>query len=149
MSTPQQTTSCPKCGQKNPAGAKFCNNCGTALPAVAPSPAGAGVPATAGGPPLHMAGVKHAKGHRDTPFYFYVFATLAVITVLEVLITRVGVEWFKVLGLVVMSIVKFAMVAMFFMHLKGDKRYFTLVFVGPLLLGVGILLTLYALFQKF
>ena len=47
----------------------------------------------------------------------------------------------------VLSVVKFALVAMFFMHLKFDHRLFSTMFVVGVLLATGILIALLALFR--
>ncbi len=51
--------------------------------------------------------------------------------------------------LLVLSATKFAIVAMYFMHLKFDSKLFSGLFVGGILLTSGILLTLLALFDVF
>ncbi|PZC48900.1 MAG: cytochrome c oxidase subunit 4 [Chloroflexi bacterium] len=48
-----------------------------------------------------------------------------------------------------MSAVKFAVVAMFYMHLKFDNRIFSALFVGGVLLAGIIILTLISLFAVF
>ena len=48
-----------------------------------------------------------------------------------------------------MSLVKFIIVAMFYMHLKFDNRLFTMLFVAGLGLGTGLLVTLGTLFRIF
>jgi azurin len=48
--------------------------------------------------------------------------------------------------LIVMSAVKFALVVMFYMHLKFDHRLFTWLFVGCLTLATSVVLALMALF---
>ncbi len=47
--------------------------------------------------------------------------------------------------LLVMSAAKFALVVLFFMHLRYDSRALALLFCGPLLLASGIALALMAL----
>ena len=47
--------------------------------------------------------------------------------------------------LIVLSALKFALVAMFFMHLKFDNRLFTSLFVGGLILAGGLLISLLVL----
>lgn len=51
--------------------------------------------------------------------------------------------------LLVLSATKFAIVAMYFMHLKFDSKLFSALFVGGILLTSGILLTLLTLFGVF
>ena len=48
--------------------------------------------------------------------------------------------------LIVMSAFKFALVIMFYMHLKADSRFFTFLFGAPLLLATGVLVALLLLF---
>lgn len=48
-----------------------------------------------------------------------------------------------------MSAVKFAIVAMFYMHLKFDDRIFSALFVGGVLLAGAMILTLISLFAVF
>ena len=84
-----------------------------------------------------------------TPFKYVAIALiLAVITAVEVAI--VYQDFLKdILGpvLVILSAAKFAMVAMFYMHLRFDNRLFSVMFVGGLLLAVAVLITLLALFR--
>lgn len=88
--------------------------------------------------------VEHAEEH-STRFYWIIGAILAVITVVEVLVTFVlgGIPLLAVL--LVLSVVKGAAVVMFFMHLRGDARAFKFLFVAPFLLAVSMLLALMAL----
>ena len=51
--------------------------------------------------------------------------------------------------LLIMSAVKFAVVVMFYMHLKYDHKLFRALFVGPLIVAVITLLALLMLFAKF
>jgi cytochrome c oxidase subunit 4 len=76
-----------------------------------------------------------------------VAAVLAVITAVEIAVFYITVLA-RVLAptLIVLSIAKFALVVMFFMHLRFDHRVFRWLFVGPLVLAVSIVLVLMALF---
>ena len=51
--------------------------------------------------------------------------------------------------LVVLSAAKFALVAMFYMHLRYDAKLFSGLFVGGLVLAVAIGLALLGLFKFF
>ncbi|MCC6316376.1 MAG: cytochrome C oxidase subunit IV family protein [Gemmatimonadaceae bacterium] len=51
--------------------------------------------------------------------------------------------------LLTMSAVKFAMVVMFYMHLKYDHKLFRALFTGPLIVAILTLLGLLLLFAKF
>ena len=95
------------------------------------------------------AGTAHT-GHPTPLTYFKVAMVLAAITAMEV-----GVFYIEGLGkgiipiLVIMSGIKFALVAMFYMHLRYDARLFTGLFVGGLALAVVVVLALLALFKFF
>ena len=47
--------------------------------------------------------------------------------------------------LLALSAVKFALVAMYFMHLKGDSKLFTGVFVFPLIIAATVIVAMIAL----
>ena len=78
--------------------------------------------------------------------YVRVALILTAITGLEV-----GVIYIRFLTpiivplLLVMAIAKFALVVMFFMHLRYDPRPLTSVFVGPLIMATALGLSLIAL----
>jgi len=76
--------------------------------------------------------------------YVLVFVALAVITALEVGVTYLPVP--RVPVLVPLALIKAGLVALFYMHLKYDRRVFGLVFLAGLLMGVGLILSLLALF---
>jgi len=48
--------------------------------------------------------------------------------------------------LLVLSAAKFALVVMFYMHLKADSKFFTFLFGAPLLLATVVLVALLLLF---
>src|SRR2546428_260273 len=48
--------------------------------------------------------------------------------------------------LLVLSTAKFALVVMFYMHLKADSKFFTFLFGAPLLLALGVMVALLFLF---
>jgi cytochrome c oxidase subunit 4 len=91
------------------------------------------------------------QGAHPTPArYIAIALILAVITIVEVVI--VYLEFLRPVLLpllAVLSITKFAMVLMFFMHLKFDDRLFSVLFVGGLLLATGVLVALMTLFGVF
>ena len=76
--------------------------------------------------------------HRTNRFYFAIFAWLAIVTVIELFITVVDHDAFRAFTLIVLSVGKFALVVMFFMHMKGDRPVYAMVFVGPLFLALVI-----------
>src|SRR5438445_11233309 len=48
--------------------------------------------------------------------------------------------------LLVLSTAKFALVVMFYMHLKADSKFFAFLFGAPLLLALGVMVALLFLF---
>jgi len=95
-----------------------------------------------------MPDTKHAEhAHPTAGTYLRVAAVLIVLTVIEVGVFYVPVfKPFLAPVLLLLSAVKFAIVVMFYMHLKMDSRFFTLLFGGPLLLASGMILGLLFLF---
>ena len=89
------------------------------------------------------------KAHRSQRFYLGVFVALVVITIVEVGIFYVDVAAFRIPSLLLLSTGKFALVIMFFMHLKGDRRFFSMLFVGPVFIGAAVLVSLTGLFGNF
>jgi len=77
--------------------------------------------------------------------YVLVFGALAALTALEISVTYLPIP--RVPVLVPLALVKAGLVALFYMHLKYDKRVFALVFLAGLLMGVGLILSLLALFS--
>ena len=87
---------------------------------------------------LTHSGVDHA----GPAFYTVVAIFLAVITLLEVWIYTIkefGV-WLNPI-LIVLSLFKFIGVVAFFMHLRFDHRYFTLIFTFCMILGVSVFIS--------
>ena len=90
------------------------------------------------------------SGHPTPSTYLRVAIILAAITAAEV-----GVFYVEGLGkgiipvLVLLSGVKFTLVAMFYMHLRYDARLFSGLFVGGLVLAFLIGLAILALFKYF
>lgn len=91
-------------------------------------------------------------GHHDAEeskfwIYLQIAMLLAVITGAE--IVTIGLpfaKWILVSALVVLSIVKFMFVIFFFMHLRWDKAFCTILFFIGLVLASG---TMWALLQLF
>jgi cytochrome c oxidase subunit 4 len=72
---------------------------------------------------------------------------LAVITGVEIVLVYLPlVKWLVVTALVVLSTVKFMFVIFYFMHLKWDKLFCTILFFIGLVLAGG---TMWALLQLF
>lgn len=94
------------------------------------------------GPPAHR--------HPSLNAYLAVAGVLAIITLVEVGVFYVP-AFQAVLApiLIVASACKFALVAMFYMHLKSDHRLFTLIFSLPLLIAIGVAVAMLFLFGVF
>ena len=84
-----------------------------------------------------------------TPFtYVKVAFTLAALTGVEVGVFYVDALEPAFLPIfILLSIAKFALVVMFYMHLKFDSRLFSWIFVGGLLLAITVTVVLMSLFQ--
>ncbi|HEV8453679.1 MAG TPA: cytochrome C oxidase subunit IV family protein [Gemmatimonadales bacterium] len=101
----------------------------------------------------------HDQHAHPTPaLYLKVALVLFVLTAMEVLAFEAGrgglgaslrpvFEPIVVLLLVVLSAAKFALVAMFYMHLKQDPRLLANLFVFPLLIAAVIIAALIVLFS--
>jgi cytochrome c oxidase subunit 4 len=85
--------------------------------------------------------------HPTAGTYVRVAVILTVLTVIEIGVFYVP-AFHPVLVPVLLSLsaVKFAIVVMFYMHLKMDSKFFTLLFGGPLLLAGVVMLGLMFLF---
>lgn len=89
----------------------------------------------------------HEGEHATRSTYWMVALILGIITVLEVAVFYVpAIRGVIVPVLLVLSIAKFALVAMFFMHLKYDSRVLTLVLIGGLVVATSIVLAMMFLF---
>ncbi len=82
---------------------------------------------------------EHADQHPDEIKYLKVAAILAIITAAEVAVIYVA-AWEnmfrQILG--ILMVIKFAMVAMYFMHLKFDSRVFRRFFILGIILAVAV-----------
>jgi cytochrome c oxidase subunit IV len=91
----------------------------------------------------------HAHAHPTWKQYKWVALILTAITVVEVWIyyipSFVASKLF-VPALLIMSAVKFAIVVLFYMHLKYDARLFRALFTGPLIIAVVTIISLMFLF---
>jgi cytochrome c oxidase subunit IV len=98
----------------------------------------------------------HEHAHPTASLYFKVGLVLFVLTALEVGLYEItygghagpsaeAIKPFFVPMLLLLSAAKFALVAMFYMHLKQDSKLFTGVFVFPLAIATFIVLALIVL----
>jgi cytochrome c oxidase subunit 4 len=96
-----------------------------------------------------LATAAHDEGHEESkfPLYVEVAMLLAVITGVEIIsIYLPFTKWMIVAALVTLSVVKFMFVIFYFMHLRWDKPFCTILFFIGLGLAGG---TMWALLQLF
>ena len=89
--------------------------------------------------------------HEASRFIIFVrlALVLAVITGIEIILVNLPfATWFLFSALVTLSIVKFLCVIFVFMHLRWDKVFCTLLFFIGLVLALGTVAALLALFQS-
>jgi cytochrome c oxidase subunit 4 len=104
----------------------------------------------AGRASAHPAGPAAAHDHASVRTYVYVALVLTVVTALEV-----GVIYIRFLTpiivplLLAMSLAKFVLVVLFFMHLRYDARPLSALFVGPLVIALGLAVALMTLTGAF
>jgi cytochrome c oxidase subunit IV len=92
----------------------------------------------------------HAHEHPTWTQYKWVAIILTVITAFEVWIyyTPFKDSPFFVPLLLILSAVKFAIVVLFYMHLKYDHKLFKALFTGPLIIAMCTITALLFLFSK-
>ena len=103
-----------------------------------------------------MSDTAHPTTHGDHPVehshpgaseYLRIAAILTVITAVEVAVFYVpALKAVLVPVLLVLSALKFFLVALFYMHLKFDHKLFSWLFVTPMVLAVVVILALMKLF---
>ena len=97
---------------------------------------------------------------QSTRFYWMIAAVLAVVTIVEVIVSLNGVlvshenpdytmELVLLAILLVLAVIKGAGVVMFFMHLRGDPRVYQILFIAPFALATSMILVFLALFSGF
>lgn len=85
---------------------------------------------------LKSASSAHAGGHGSEPHvlplktYFAVFGALLVLTVLTVVVSVIGLpQPAAIIVAMVVALIKASLVVLWFMHLKYDDRFYSLIFV--------------------
>ena len=87
-------------------------------------------------------------GHHPSDWlYVQIAVILAVITAAEVSTYYVDFGDLMLPALMVMMVVKFAMVVMFFMHLRFDHKLFSWVFLSGLVLAVVVYIAMLTTFE--
>ncbi len=92
------------------------------------------------------AGLAHGERPHPGPLeYAQIGAALAIVTAVEVTVYYIdALEGVLVPMLLVLSALKFSLVALWFMHLRFDNRLFSLFFVGGLALAFAIFMVVLA-----
>src|SRR5689334_17220946 len=87
--------------------------------------------------------------HPTVGQYLTIAAILTILTVVEVAVFYIpSAHGILVPTLLTLSAIKFALVVMFYMHLKADNKLFSYVFTGPLFLAAFVIIALLFLFGK-
>ena len=88
--------------------------------------------------------------HASVGTYVKVAAILTIITALEFAVIYIrALTPILVPLLLVMSAAKFALVVLFFMHLRYDSRILAYLFTGPLIIAIGIVVAITTLTGAF
>jgi cytochrome c oxidase subunit 4 len=91
-----------------------------------------------------------AQGHPGTGTYLIVAAFLTVLTAMEVTVFYVrAVKPVLLPVLLLLSAAKFALVVMFYMHLKFDRWGYSAVFLVQLFFAAAVIVSLSLLFAAF
>ncbi len=99
---------------------------------------------------VYPAGDAVLHEHPGPAEYVRVAVILATITAVEVAIYYLKFpKYTLIFGLMGLSIVKFTLVAMFFMHLRFDSRVFTAFFAGGLLMTLAAFIAVLSMFRAF
>jgi cytochrome c oxidase subunit 4 len=99
-------------------------------------------------PPVPGHDDDHEAHHPSWKFYVMIGLVLTIITAAEVAIFYVPqLESILIPSLLIMSLAKFILVVMFYMHLKFDHAVLSRVFVAPLVLAVLVVIGMIILFK--
>ncbi len=88
-------------------------------------------------------------GHHPDSFYVKIALLLVVLTAMEVTISYVHIGWLFLPVLLILMSIKFVMVALFFMHLRFDSKWFNMAFWTGLLLAIFVYCAALATFKFF
>jgi len=95
----------------------------------------------------HTAHTEEGHNHPGAKEYIGIAVVLTVITAIEVAVFYIpSMRPMMVPVLLTLSALKFALVAMFYMHLKFDHRIFSWLFVTPMIIATFVILALLRLF---
>lgn len=87
------------------------------------------------------------QAHPGVTLYLLVAAFLLILTVMELTVFYVGpLRPVLVPLLLILAAAKFALVAMFYMHLRYDRWTLSTIFIFPLIMATALLVSLLLLF---
>ena len=90
----------------------------------------------------------HESGHASAKFYWFIGAVLTIITAVEVAIFYIpALAGILVPSLLILSAGKFALVVMYYMHLKPDHKIYTGVFMAGFVLAAFLVSALIVLYK--
>jgi|SRR5579872_3862841 cytochrome c oxidase subunit 4 len=91
--------------------------------------------------------VEKEQAHISNSVYLIVGGFLIVLTAMEITVSYIhALRPVMVPILVVLAIAKFALIAMFFMHLRYEKWMVNTMFVFPLTIALGVFIAMMGLF---
>ena len=97
--------------------------------------------------PVRMATAPGEGAHPGASGYVRVAMTMAAVEVLEIIVYYAGVLGDSSLSfLLLLTVVQFALIAMWFMHLRFDSRLFSGLLVGGLTLALALFIVVLAIF---
>ena len=76
------------------------------------------------------------------PNYLFIFIALAVLTLVETLVSYLQQAAIKFPTLVLLALVKVLLVLLYFMHLKFDSKVFSYLFIGGCVLSLPLILVI-------
>jgi len=88
----------------------------------------------------HPMGEEHHPAHPSDVQYVMIGLILGVLTLIEVGLYYVDIGALNNTALLMLAVIKFAIVVMFFMHLKFDKPILRRLFVTGLILAIAVYL---------
>lgn len=103
------------------------------------------------GRPVHETHPTHERPHPGPKEYVKIAIVLAVVTLLEIGLFYVEAipDLVLTLSLLVLAIIKFALVALWFMHLRFDSPLFSRLFVTGIALAVTVFVVVLLTFRVF
>ena len=88
-------------------------------------------------PPGIVAEPGHEAGHHAPVKYWNIWFVLLAVTIAEVIVAQLDIaKWLMWTSLTVMALYKAVLVALYFMHLKFEKKTMWIIAAAPMIFGV-------------